>query len=157
MSIYYTAHDVAEWFLTKSSMSNKKIQKLVYYAYAWTLTLLNESADELDNKLFNEPIEAWVHGAVVRELYYTFSDYGWSNVPKINESDSVICSDKYNDDVKDILNQVWNEYGKYSANDLESINHKEVPWINARKGLAPYEVGTNQISDIDIFNYYNEE
>ena len=34
--------DVADWFLLKGNMSNKKIQKLCYYAQAWSLTLLDQ-------------------------------------------------------------------------------------------------------------------
>lgn len=156
MATYYTALDVAQWFLTKKPMSHKKIQKLVYYAYAWTLALLNDNSTELYNKLFDEKIEAWVHGAVIRDLYYKFSEYGWKDIPQISEDQSVICKDMNNSDVKDILNQVWQVYGKYSANELESINHKEKPWKNARIGLAPNESSSNTISNEDIFNYYNE-
>lgn len=35
---------VANWFLTKESMTPKKVQKLVYYAYSWYLTLMNEKS-----------------------------------------------------------------------------------------------------------------
>ena len=45
------ALDIANWFLSKESMSPKKIQKLVYYAYSWYLTLMNDSEEELTNKL----------------------------------------------------------------------------------------------------------
>ena len=50
----YTYDEVADWFLSKGEgkISPKKLQKLVYYAYAWTLTLLNDSAEKLTNKLF---------------------------------------------------------------------------------------------------------
>lgn len=43
-----TVFDVADWFLGKDSMSPKKLQKLVYYAYAWVLTLMNENEDDLN-------------------------------------------------------------------------------------------------------------
>ena len=54
----YTFKDVAKWFLAKGNkdISPKKLQKLVYYAYAWTLTLLNNSSDDLENKLFEDRI-----------------------------------------------------------------------------------------------------
>ena len=35
--------DVAEFFLTKQSMTNKKIQKLCYYAQAWFYALYNRN------------------------------------------------------------------------------------------------------------------
>ena len=54
------ALDVALYFIKKgvdekNPITNKKLQKLVYYSQAWSLVLNNE-------KLFNEKIEAWVHG-----------------------------------------------------------------------------------------------
>ena len=42
--------DVANWFLLKEDMSHKKIQKLCYYAEAWSETCLlytSDAADEL--------------------------------------------------------------------------------------------------------------
>ena len=59
---------VADFFLSKEAMSPKKLQKLVYFAYAWTVALLNESADDLHFRLFDAQIEAWIHGPVVPEL-----------------------------------------------------------------------------------------
>ena len=53
---------VAQYFLSKESMSLKKLQKLVYYAYGWTLALLNESLENMEYHLFPNRIEAWVHG-----------------------------------------------------------------------------------------------
>lgn len=52
------AKKIAKWFLSKESMSPKKIQKLVYYAYSWYLTLMNDSVEYLNNKLFDEEIKA---------------------------------------------------------------------------------------------------
>ena len=62
-----SALTVADYFLYKANkekkpITNKKLQKLVYYAQAWSLVLNNK-------KLFSEPIEAWVHGPAVRSLY----------------------------------------------------------------------------------------
>ena len=33
---------VAQWFLSLSSMSNKKLQKLCYYAYCWFIVFNND-------------------------------------------------------------------------------------------------------------------
>ncbi|MFP5528706.1 Panacea domain-containing protein, partial [Peptococcus simiae] len=50
--------DVANWFLSKDSMTHKKIQKLCYYAQAWYCALYDGTP------LFKEEIQAWVHGPV---------------------------------------------------------------------------------------------
>ncbi|EGT1937145.1 DUF4065 domain-containing protein, partial [Listeria monocytogenes] len=78
----YTAKDLANWFLAKESMTPKKLQKMLYYAYAWTLTLTNEKEDDLSNKLFPEKFEAWVHGPVIPEIYHEYKRYGYTNIPK---------------------------------------------------------------------------
>ncbi len=57
-----TADDVARYVLDRHAMTAMKMQKLVYYAQAWTLARTGEP-------LFDEPIEAWVNGPVVRALY----------------------------------------------------------------------------------------
>lgn len=147
----YTYDEVADWFLAKGkgSISPKKLQKLVYYAYAWTLTLLNESADNLKNRLFNDAhFEAWVHGPVIHELYNEYSKYGFSDISESKDKPLFV------EDVEDVLNQVWDVYGKYNADQLESMTHQESPWLNARKGLSPLDSSTNIISDEDMFNCY---
>ena len=59
--------DVAHWFLSKESMTHKKLQKLCYYAQAWHCTLRN------GEPLFMNPIEAWIHGPVIRSLYKEYA------------------------------------------------------------------------------------
>ena len=142
-------YDIAKWFLNKSAMTPKKLQKMVYYAYAWFITLMNEDSNSVENRLFNSSPEAWVRGPVFPDLYQEYKMYGYSEIP--------ITSDRpyYNNDIEDILNQVWNVYGKYNANELESLTHQESPWINARQGCSAFSVCNNTISDKDIFECYS--
>ena len=59
----YSIFDVSEWFLSKESMTPKKLQKLSYYFEAWCHALFNRS-------LINDTrFEAWIHGPVSPELY----------------------------------------------------------------------------------------
>ena len=78
-----TVFDVANWFLSKESMTPKKLQKLVYYAYSWYLTLVNESKDDLTAKLFTSRLEAWVHGPVFPELYQKYK--GYSSIDEVRD------------------------------------------------------------------------
>lgn len=149
---YYEVNDVIKWFLSRNSMSPKKLQKLLYYAYAWTLTLNNEEESSLNIKLFEENFEAWVHGPVIPSVYRDFKGFGFTDIPK-NEDNLVV----FDEDIEDVLNQVWEVYGKYSGNELESITHQESPWINAREGLSPIEPSRNAITDRDIFHFYLNE
>ncbi len=42
MSKKYSYKDISGWFLSKESMTPKKLQKLTYYAEAWANALLGE-------------------------------------------------------------------------------------------------------------------
>ena len=68
--------DVAAYILEKmESMTTMKLQKLVYYSQAWSLVW-----DE--KQLFEEDIEAWANGPVVRDLFdYHRGMYEISEMP----------------------------------------------------------------------------
>lgn len=142
--------DVAKWFLYKSSMTNKKLQKLCYYAYVWSIVLLNDDYNNLKS-ISKNGFEAWVHGPVCRQLYNKYRDYGWNDIPKEEKEPNLP------NELKEVLNEVWDAYGWCSAGQLEALTHKEEPWINARKGLDQTEPSNNKIDDIDIFNFYMKQ
>ena len=141
---------IADLFLSKSALTPKKIQKLVYYTYSWFIAINNENADNLDNILFDEIPEAWLHGPVFPSLYSTFKSYNWQEVPKLDKK-----IEFENKDVMSFLNDIWDKFGIYSADELEYMTHQELPWINARKKITADEPN-QKISLKDIFNYYND-
>lgn len=74
-----TAMDVARYFLATNppnSISNLKIQKLCSYAQAVAVAYLGEG-------LFNEKIEMWDLGPVIRELYRCYRDYESGPIPAV--------------------------------------------------------------------------
>lgn len=147
----YTVQEVANWFLSKlDDVTNKKLQKLVYYAYSWYLVLNNESADALDLKFFDNKFEAWVHGAVDPGLYGEYKHYGSGVIGKFNGQ----LAD-FSEDEEDVLKQVLEVYGGYTGNQLESICHQESPWKDARGDLPPYEPSNEPIKDKAIFDCYS--
>lgn len=146
---YYRVEDVIDWFLLKSPMSPKKLQKLLYYSYAWTLTLFNENSENLNNKLFDEVFEAWIHGPVIPGVYRRFKKYRYNNITK-KPQEQVL----FDEEIEDVLNQVWDVYGHFSGNELENLTHQETPWKNARKDLRPLDHCDVPISDKDIFECY---
>ncbi len=141
--------DIADWFILKENMSNKKVQKLCYYAEAWCQALYNQSISE------NAQFEAWVHGPVSKVLWDTFRGYGWQPFKITNPREvkdrlnKILCEQQI-----DILESVWDTYGEYSADELEMLTHQEKPWLEMRKGLSPYESGSNVISTRTMREYY---
>jgi len=146
---------VAMWFLYMSSMSNKKLQKMCYYAYCWFIVFFNDieliTEDNCNSirVLCADRFQAWIHGPVSPRLYGRYKEYGWRNIPKS------VSKPTLPDELESLLQQVWDAYGSFTADELESISHEEMPWKNARKGINNGEACSNEISDYDILKYYS--
>jgi uncharacterized phage-associated protein len=139
--------DVANWFLAKESMYQKKLQKLCYYAQAWSWALNGKS-------LFNGKFEAWAHGPVSRELWDRFKLYGYVNIEQ--DACSVGAKTISASDVA-LLNAVWDTYGDLTGFQLEDLTHKEDPWIKARNGLPYYAPSTAVIDEAVMREYYKSQ
>lgn len=135
--------DVAKYILTKQGrLSTMKLQKLCYYAQAWSLVWD-------DAPLFEEDFEAWANGPVCRELF--MHTQGKFSVNADDESGNI---DNLTDDQKDTIDKVLEYYGKHDAQWLSQLTHMEDPWNKARKGI-PAGVGcTNIISKESMAEYY---
>lgn len=132
---------VANFFLSKESMTPKKLQKICYYAYAWYLTLY-------DKYLLDDEFEAWVHGPVNVEIYHKYRMYGWNNIPKNQNVD-------LDEDLTEFLEMIYNTFKDYDGDQLESMTHNETPWREARIGLQPEEPSNNIINDNTIKSFYS--
>ncbi len=144
------SRDIANYFVYRANkdnttITNKKIQKLVYYAQAWSLVLLNK-------KLFNEKIEAWVHGPAVLDLYSKYKKFGFSSIEESIDAGDV----KFSKKITDLLDNVWSVYGKMDARYLEFLTHSEKPWQEARNGLNGFESSHNEISCKSMKAFYSE-
>ncbi len=140
----YSIIDVANWFLSKSDMTQKKLQKLCYYAQAWCYALNNF-------RLVDSDFQAWVHGPVSPVLYEKFKSYGYDAISIKNKEN---FKTKISADDQLLLEKVWATYGEYDGNALEALTHHETPWIQARDGYAPDERCTIVISPDLMKSYY---
>lgn len=137
-----TILDVADWFLNRSPMSHKKLQKLCYYAEAWSETLLGEPISE------EAEFEAWVHGPVNRMIWNKYRSYGW------NEIQSVPLAPNFSEQKVEVLESVWLTYHELSGTQLETLTHQEAPWQKQRSGLTSFERSENRIRVEDMVDYY---
>lgn len=135
-------HDVANTLLTFEEMTNKKLQKLCYYAQAWYLALYKK-------ELFENEFQAWVHGPVCKELYDVYKINGWNDITE-PMSGRVITED----DIAAFLGIVYNTYGEFDGDELEILTHSEEPWRQAREGLEEWEPSNNIISKDLMQSYY---
>lgn len=124
-----SAYDVAKYFLLLVSedegdvISNLKLQKLLYYAQGFSLAIFDEP-------LFPEKVEAWIHGPVVPEAYHKYKIYGRQSISYHGDADL----SKFNEDAKELLDEVYEVYGQFSASMLRNFTHEEPPWKDTPAG-----------------------
>ena len=145
-----TVFDIANYFSSKEDMTHKKLQKLVYYAYAWYIALNNEVSSNIIHRLCSDTsFEAWVHGPVCRDLYSSYAGLYY-----VGRFDGRI-SENITEDIADFLDRIYDVFGGFSGDQLESMTHQEKPWLNARNGASSSSACRTKISEKDMFTYYN--
>lgn len=139
----YSVLEIANWFLAKECMTQKKLQKLCYYAQAWCYALKGYRLEDTD-------YQAWVHGPVSPVLYEKFRSFGYNIIR---------MKGKYKTSIKEedqeLLKDVWETYGDRTGNALEVLSHRELPWQEARRGFRPDERCNIVISPITMASYYS--
>jgi len=137
-------HDVAAYILREAGpMSTMKLQKLAYYSQAWNLVW-----DE--QPLFEAPIQAWMNGPVVYELYqqhrgrFTVGDWPMGDPSNLDRNE------------RDTIDAVLRSYDKFSGQQLSALSHKERPWREARQGLPDGASSSAEVSLDSMQAYYSE-
>jgi YD repeat-containing protein len=121
------ALDIASYFVqlanntTEHDLTNLKLQKLLYYAQGKHL------AENSGEALFDDHIEAWQYGPVVKDVYHTFKRCG---VFPVTIFDINYDASELEDNHKDFIQKIWKDIGtKYSANYLVTKTHANgTPW-----------------------------
>lgn len=140
--------DVANWFLARTSddtpITHLALQKLLYFTQSWSSVLL-------DNEIFTDDCQAWVHGAVYPNVYELFKKFKYTPLPKVDETAS------FKENELKILEAVKRYYFDiYSAKALEEICHREEPYIKARRGYTEEEPCRSKIDKESIVLYYHQ-
>lgn len=139
----YPASDIARWFLNHAqklsdgedteSITNLKLQKLLYYAQGSSLALRDEP-------LFAEDILHWQHGPAVKEVYQMYAS---SRDNAVSFTEDFSCS--LDAETDRLLEDVYSVFGLYSAWGLRRLSCQESPWketelneIISRKAIRKY-------------------
>lgn len=123
-----TCSDVARYFLYKTNpeigdtISNLKLQKLVYYAQGFSLAIFG-------TPLFDEAIKAWEHGPVVPSLYHDYKQYEAGSIPSLDQ----FADSPFSDEQIELLDEVYEVFGQFSAWALRNMTHSEPPWSETDK------------------------
>lgn len=139
----YSIYEIADWFLKKADMTHKKIQKLCYYAQAWGYALKGY-------RLIDSDFQAWTHGPVSPALWEKFKSFRFDTISLKNKNLVI----KIDPEDESLLENVWETYGDRTGNALEALSHREMPWIEARKGYAEGERCNIVISPENMKDYY---
>lgn len=140
-----SALDVARYFLAITDedageyISHLKLQKLCYYAQGFNLAIHEEP-------LFPERIEAWQHGPVIPDLWPKYQRYRSGLIPKPDDVDISI----YPPETRELLDEVYEIYGQFSAWKLRNMTHEEPPWVEA------WGRGPNSPINLDLMKEYFE-
>lgn len=145
----YDVFDIVEWLLNKGPMTHKKIQKLLYFIYSEYLYIRNVGKKEINEVLFFNDFEAWVHGPVSLKVYNNLRGSGYELIGLSSEFRSKLSKE---DD--EILNKIYLRYREYTTYQLEILSHEQEPWLKARGSCLENEICTNKITDEFIFEYY---
>lgn len=120
----HKAREVADFFLalvdteTGDSISNLKLQKLMYYAQGFHLALTGKP-------LFEEAIMAWELGPAIPSLYHSFTQTGGEPIPR---PDDGVDTSRFTAEEKEILLEVFYEYGQFAPWKLRDFTREEPPW-----------------------------
>jgi uncharacterized phage-associated protein len=133
----------------KDPLTNLRLQKLLYYAQAWSLVLR-------ESELFPEEIEAWRWGPVVPTVYNELPDgQGASQIP----ADMFVDAPDLPPEDVELVRSVWEAYDQYSALQLSRMTHQEAPWLRAW-GDRPTDgtgTGNDPIKVDDLEDYFGKQ
>ncbi|MFT3686868.1 MAG: DUF4065 domain-containing protein [Phycisphaerales bacterium] len=149
-----SADAVARYFLWLANESEEEpalitqmqLQKLVYLAQGWSLGVRGKP-------LFDERIEAWVHGPVTPSLRPSFASYNQAPiaVSEANPGDSLTPDERHH------IHSVWDMYSMYSAAYLRDLTHRQSPWKNARKDVPTDARSNAEIPQADMAACFKDE
>lgn len=129
MTPKYSAFQIADYFIFKASegkresISNLKLQKLLYYAQGLHLARFN-------TPLFGDRIQAWTYGPVVVTAYHKYKEYEDKGIPATEDSDYSHIDEK----TREFLDEVHAAFGKLTAFRLMEMSHGDDCWKNAGMG-----------------------
>lgn len=115
----------------KRPPTQMKLQKLIYFAHGWNLALF-------DVPLVDEEFQAWPYGPVLPSVYHEFKSFGTLGIDEYATKlvklptggfNWVPYSIQFDSTISDLLNKIWEVFGKYSGTQLSSMTHQiNSPW-----------------------------
>ena len=145
MGAQHTALAVADKLIRLSvedetPITPMQVQKLTYFCHAWMLGLGY-------GPLFQDAVEAWQYGPVIRAVYHALKRHRSAPVrePVLDQAAT------FTEREENLIRVVWNRYGKLSGLQLSRMTHVEgSPWSQTRQRDARSQIIHNHA----IRDYY---
>ncbi len=123
MGARHTALAVADKIIRMSledetPITPMQVQKLAYFCHAWNLGLGY-------GPLFQDAVESWQYGPVIRALYHALKDCGRGSITQpLLENPAVFAEQE-----ERIIKVIWRQYGQLDGIRLSSMTHAAgSPW-----------------------------
>lgn len=139
-------------------VTNKRLQKFLYYIEAWGQVKFGGLVDE--------DFEAWVHGPVVPSVYEKYGSFGKNPISldygkkgaskyadKMRKTMSIGLENA--DEKFDFIDDVLDEYGLLTTFQMELIFSMDGPWSDSRGNSLPTVHSTGIIPKKDIKEFYS--
>lgn len=155
----YDALEIATWFIYKTNAEKKenqavndnyevyeglthlKLQKLLYYAQGICLSKNN-------HVLFNDKIEAWEHGPVIKKVFNQFSSKGRNEIVLEDAPIDVLIIREIeaDEEARDVLNMTYENFAIYTTWQLRNMTHEVgSPWYLTYAPNKNKEINVNLI------------
>lgn len=135
--------DVAAYILSQGPREALELQKLVYYAQAWSLAWDGVG-------LFNDRIEAWPKGPVAPALWRQHR-----NQQFVESVDGDPASLTARDQAT--IDAVLAFYGRLGSSRLVGMTHEDKPWQDARGDLAADARSSQRIPEAAMRRFYSAQ
>lgn len=169
----YTAMDIANyiiWYANQSFsndvyLSPLKLHKILYYVQATFLANFD------GQPLFNDVIEKWQYGPVVRDVYFEFKSHGTDHIQSTHSVLSMIESDngmpafellEFNENkieaeakVATLIKNVVDKLISKSPFELVEQTHQEPMWANDKVRILAGERSLTY-DNIEITKYFKK-
>lgn len=142
---------LANYFiLNGKGITLKKLQKLLYYSYAWDLVINNDKPINLV-PLFNHNFILTIHGIIDLDIEERYEQYSYNLLPKPTKA-NITCPHCI-----DILEQVIYAYGDFNGNELANLNRNEL--INNKDIKRVLLEPTKELvpSDKELYQIYYQQ
>ena len=123
MGVQHTALAVADT-LVRLARENEipitpmQVQKLTYFSHAWTLGLGY-------GPLFQDAVESWQYGPVIRSVYHALKSYGDAPVTE----PILVDEESFTPLESRVINVIYKQYGELDGLKLSQMTHAEgSPW-----------------------------